>query len=157
MSLPQCIDTYLAGADALRRAVSGMTPDQTRARPVPGKWSTLEVVAHLADFDALDALRMKHIIALERPVLFDADEHRFEATLGYPERDLENELSLIENTRRQMARILRGLPDAALARACEYRLPDRIEQRTLDQVLTKAINHVTHHLAFVLDKRRALG
>ena len=38
-------EQYLAGAAALRQAVKGMTREQLVARPVAGKWSTLEVVA----------------------------------------------------------------------------------------------------------------
>ena len=49
--LPQLTDAYLAGPPALRQAVAGMSREQLTARPVPGKWSTLEVVCHLADFD----------------------------------------------------------------------------------------------------------
>jgi hypothetical protein len=49
------IDAYLGGIEVLRRAVAGMTPEQLRARPVPGRWSTLEVVCHLADFEPIYA------------------------------------------------------------------------------------------------------
>src|SRR5438105_6879102 len=97
-------DAYLAGAGQLRQAVAGMSREQLVARPVPGKWSTLEVVCHLADFEPIFADRMKRIIALERPTYFGADENRFAATLAYHERDLEEELTIIERTRRQMAR-----------------------------------------------------
>ena len=40
-------DAYLQGAADLRAAVAGMTREQFVARPVPGKWSTLEVLCHL--------------------------------------------------------------------------------------------------------------
>ena len=42
------IDDYLDGPRLLRQAVAGMTNEQFLARPVPGKWSTLEVVCHPA-------------------------------------------------------------------------------------------------------------
>ena len=115
-SLSELIDGYLAGSRALRQAVAGMTREQALARPVPGKWSTLEVVCHLADFDPIYADRMKRIIAEERPTLIGADENRFAATLAYHERDVEEELAIMERTRSQMARILRTLPAEALRR-----------------------------------------
>src|SRR5579872_6969769 len=114
--LQPLIDDYLAGTEILRQAVAGMNRQQLLARPVAGKWSTLEVVCHLADFDPILADRMKQIIALDQPQLLGADEKRFAAALAYQQRDPEEELALIEHTRGQLARILRTLPDETLQR-----------------------------------------
>src|SRR5437764_3301468 len=116
-SLPQLIVACLAGAGALRKAVAGMTREQLTARPVADKWSTLEVVCHLADFDPILADRMKRVVAEDKPTLLGADENRFLAALAYQDRDLEEELTIIERTRGQMARILRTLPAEAWQRA----------------------------------------
>ena len=153
-SLAALIESYLAGPRALRQAVAGLSREQLLARPVPGKWSTLEVVCHLADFDPIIADRMKRVIAEERPQLLGADEQRFAAALAYHQRDLDEELTLIERTRSQMARILRTLPDEALKRVGAH---NERGPRTLEDLLSGATNHITHHLKFVSDKRRALG
>jgi uncharacterized damage-inducible protein DinB len=153
-SLPRLIDAYLAGVPALRQAVAGLSRDQLRARPVPGKWSTLEVVCHLADFDPVLADRMKRVIAEDRPTLLGANENRFAAALAYHERDLEEELTVIDKTRQQMARILRTLPDEALQRVGIH---NERGPRTLEQLLTTAGNHIPHHVKFILEKRQALG
>ena len=157
MDLAQMIDAYLAGVPTLSRAVAGMSRAQAVARPVAGKWSTLEVLCHLADIDALDAERMKRILAEDNPTLMDCDETKYAAALAYQDRDHEEELALIAATRRQMARVLRTLPPAALERTSVYQIGDRAETRTLGQILQKAIRHVQHHAPFVVDKRRALG
>jgi hypothetical protein len=153
-ALAPLIDDYLAGAAALRRAVAGMTREQLVARPVPGKWSTLEVVCHLADFDPILADRMKRVIAEGRPKLLGADEKKLAAALAYHDRDLEEELAVVERTRSQMARILRRLPDEALARVGEHSERGPL---TLEQLLKIAADHIPHHLRFVAEKRRALG
>jgi hypothetical protein len=44
------IEEYLAGPGLQRCAIAGMTRDQLLARSIPGKWSTQEVVCHLADY-----------------------------------------------------------------------------------------------------------
>jgi hypothetical protein len=157
MSFGSLIDNYLAGIAALRQAVAGMTRDQVRARPVPGKWSTLEVVCHIADFEPVYTERMKRVIAEEQPVFFGADETRFAAALAYQERDLEEELAVIELTRRQMACILRTLPEAALQRTGTYRDGSHQETRTLERLLTGITGHIPHHVKFIQEKRRALG
>ena len=153
-ALKPLIDNYLAGPALLRKAVSGMSREQLLARPVAGKWSTLEVVCHLADFDPILADRMKRVIAEERPTLLGADENRFAAALAYHERDAEEELALLEQTRRQMGRILRTLKPAALARVGVH---NERGPRTLEELLTGAAGHITHHVKFIHDKRKALG
>jgi hypothetical protein len=152
--IDELIVSYLDGPRVLRQAVTGMTAEQVRARPVPGKWSTLEVVCHLADFEPILADRMKRIIALEKPQLFGADENRFASALAYHDRDLDEELTIIESTRRQMARILRTLESSALERVGVH---NERGPRTLEQMLTGAIQHIPHHVAFVQAKRKALG
>ncbi len=155
--LDHLIAQYLAGIDAVRRAVAGMTADELRARPIPGKWSTLEVVCHLADFDLIDADRIKRTLAEDNPVIFDVDERRLAARLGYDQRVLEEELAVIESTRRQVARILASQPSTILSRVCDYRIGERSETQTLEWHLVKAANHIAHHVPFILQKRRTLG
>ena len=153
-SLNELIDNYLAGPRTLRQAVAGMTREQLLARPVPGKWSTMEVLCHLADFDPILADRMKRVIAEERPQLVGADEQRFAAALAYDNRDLDEELTIIERTRSQMARILRTLPAEALRRVGVH---NERGPRTLEELLTTATNPIPHLVKFIADKRRALG
>src|SRR5215510_4724987 len=105
-ALAPMIEKYLAGVATLRQAVAGMTREQLLARPVAGKWSTLEVVCHLVDFDPIYADRMKRTIAEDQPAILGASEQRFAAALHYHDRDLEEELTILDKTRAQMARIL---------------------------------------------------
>jgi uncharacterized damage-inducible protein DinB len=157
MSLQELIEGYLGGIQTLRQAVAGMTAEQVRARPVPGKWSTLEAVCHLTDFEPIYADRMKRIIAEDRPLLLSADQERFAATLAYGDRDLNEELNIVESTRRQMARIFRKLPAEALKREGVYRHEGKDEVRTLERFITLITNHINHHVKFIAEKRAALG
>jgi uncharacterized damage-inducible protein DinB len=152
------IEDYLAGTWSLRSAVAGMTPDQLRARPVAGKWSTLEVVAHLADFDAVFADRIKRIIATEKPLLTSAGHNEYAANLAYHDRDLDEELDVIEATRRSLARTLRAVGSEALDRVGIYRDDQGVEsERTAGRLLSIITGHIPHHLQHVLEKRKALG
>src|SRR2546423_244638 len=53
----ELIKQYLAGPRMVVESVEGMDAAQLRASPVAGRWSTLEVVCHLADTEALYAER----------------------------------------------------------------------------------------------------
>jgi uncharacterized damage-inducible protein DinB len=153
-TLRELADAYEAGATELRKAVAGLTREQFLARPVPGKWSTLEVVCHIADFEPIMADRMKRVIALDRPQLLAADENKFAATLGYHDRDLGDELAVVDATRRQMARILRRLPEEAAGRIGVH---NERGPKTLADLVAGATGHVAHHLPFIAEKRKMLG
>jgi uncharacterized damage-inducible protein DinB len=148
------IEEYLTGPRLLRDKVRGMTREQLTARPIAGKWSTLEVVCHLADFDPILADRMKRVIAEERPTLLGADENRFAAALAYHDRDLEEELTILEKTRSQLAKILRKLPESSLERVGVH---NERGPRTLEQLLQTATQHIHHHVKFIDEKRLALN
>jgi hypothetical protein len=154
MPLTPLIEQYLAGPDTLRRAVKGMTRDQLTARPIEGKWSTLEVVAHLADFEPILAERMMRVLSHERPLLLVADENLFAAALNYHARDVEEELTIVEVTRKKMARVLRGVRPEAANRMGVHSFKGLV---SLEAVLTSAANHLPHHVAFIEQKRKALG
>jgi hypothetical protein len=156
MPLPaEYAESYLKGAAEIRAAVTGMTREQLVARPIAGKWSTLEVICHLADFEAVFADRMKRIIALgNSPLLVSADETLFTKALRYHDRDANEELTLIEVTRSQMARILRTLTPDQLQLTGVHTVAGLV---TLEKVIHKAFEHVAHHLPFVMEKRKALG
>jgi hypothetical protein len=49
MNCATLIDAYLAGPQALRPAISGMTGDQLDAAVIPGKWSTRQVICHIEE------------------------------------------------------------------------------------------------------------
>ena len=95
LSPPELITAYEHGPAVLAAAVAGMSAEQLRARPIAGKWTSMEVVAHLADWEPIGADRMKRTLALDRPLLLGADEKALVSALAYQDRDLEEELGII--------------------------------------------------------------
>jgi hypothetical protein len=148
------IDEYLAGPGRLRRAIAGMTGEQIDAAPLAGKWSTRQVICHIADFEPVYADRMKRVIAEERPTMFGGDPDLFAARLAYNARDIEEELQLIESVRRHVGRILKTLAPDDFQRVGLHSEAGPI---TLEKLLTNITNHVPHHIRFIEDKRAALA
>jgi len=148
-------DAYLKGAADLRAAVAGMTREQLVARPVAGRWSTLEVVCHLADFDPILVERMKRVVALgDTPLLLAADENLFLKELRYHDRDAAEELAVIDATRASAARLIRGLTPEQLQLTAVHNKRGLV---TLERVIQMAVNHVAGHLPYIAEKRAALG
>src|SRR4029453_12248255 len=133
----------------VRDDVKGMRGEELLARPVPGKWSTLEVVCHLADFEIVGAERIKRVIAEENPKLFDADETVFARRLAYGSRVLEVELQVIGSIRAQVAKILRTLADEDFARVGTHSAAGPL---TLQQFVERGANHIKHHVKFIVEK-----
>jgi DinB family protein len=154
MQYAALIDDFAAGTQLLRGAVKGMTREQVIARPVAGKWSTLEVVCHLSDFEIVYADRIKRVIAEERPTLPDGDEQLFAARLAYHSRELDEELQVFGAIRASTTRILRTLADADFGRIGIHAAAGPL---TLQQFVERGVNHVKHHVKFIAEKRKALG
>src|SRR5262245_13400079 len=154
MKHDKLIAEFAAGPQILRDAVKGMTREQVLARPVPGKWSTLEVVCHLSDFEIVYADRVKRTIAEDRPTLPDGDEKLFASRLAYHSRELEEELHVFSAIRASTARILRTLNDADFERVGIHSAAGPL---TLEQFVERGANHVKHHVGFIAEKRKALG
>ena len=153
MEIPSLIDEYAAGPQKLRDAIVGMTPEEINAVPVPGKWSTRQVVCHLADFEPVYADRMKHVIAEDQPSFAGGFQKQFAEHLAYDHRDIEEELSLIDAVRAQMARILRSLPPEAFDRTGIHSVEGPM---TLKFLLERITNHIPHHVQFIEEKKRAM-
>jgi hypothetical protein len=144
---------YLSGPALVRDAVAGMTAEELRARPVAGRWSTLEVVCHLADAEALYADRIKRVIAENEPSLLRADPGAWASELAYQGRNLEDELRLIELIRRQTAHILHALSPKQFQRRGFHSADGPL---TLETLLRRATDHMPHHVRFIHAKRVAL-
>ena len=154
MTPSELVDAYLAGGAQVRAAVAGMTRERLVARPIPGKWSTLEVVAHIADFEPIMADRIKRVASHDNPTLLGADESLFAAHLFYQERDIDEELAVVDAIRTSTARLLRQLPADSWNRVGTHNESGVL---TLERLILRATNHITHHLKFIQEKRAAFG
>ncbi len=154
MHYERMIDEYLAGPTLLQDAVSGMSEQDFDARPVPGKWSTREVVCHIADFEPIYADRMKRVIAEEQPTFFGGDPDIFAAGLAYGNRGVTDELVLVAAVRRNMAVILRTLSDEAFKRTGNHSEDGSLSLETL---LHRITAHIPHHVRLINEKRQALA
>src|SRR5262249_4602864 len=104
------IAAHERGIDDLRTAVAAMAAAEILSRPIPRQWSTLEVVAHLADTEIYYTDRIERTIALERPLLMGVDERLYPERLNYHAFDLAEQLALFTALRRHGTRILRLQP-----------------------------------------------
>src|SRR5918993_879511 len=94
-------DGYRAVAEALHNA----TEEELGAQPGPGKWSAREIVHHLADSEMTAAVRLRVLLAEDRPTIHGYDQDQFARSLHY-DRPHETSLELFRWAREATAELL---------------------------------------------------
>ena len=150
MKHDQLIDEYLDGPRKLREAVAAMTQEQLDATPIPDKWSTRQVICHLADYEPVFADRMKRVIAEDEPTISGSDHQAFAVRLAYDQRDVDEDITLIQVVRSQMGRILRSLKPEDFQRKGHHSTRGPI---TLEALLRQITDHIPHHVKFIEEKK----
>lgn len=147
------IEMYIDGARQLKNLVAGLPRDKATARPIPGKWSVLEVVAHLAGAEIYFSERVERTLALDNPLLVGVDETPYPQRLQYQQLDLEEEVSLIVALRAHTSRILKRIDPSDWNRTAIHTETGKV---TLRQILWHAVRHIPHHLKFIEAKLQVL-
>ena len=109
------IALYKDGYRAVAEALAGATDEELDARPAPGKWTARDVVHHLADSEMTAAVRLRVLLATDRPQIVGFDQDEFARRLYY-NRPIEASLEAFKAARRTTAEILERMSEAEWAR-----------------------------------------
>jgi len=154
----QLIEQYADGAEKLSLAIRGLTRDDLLCPPDAqwnaGKWSIQQVVIHVADAELVYADRMKWVISEDNVPLPGFDQEKWAAALRYDDQSAEDACKLVELTRRQMANVLRKLPENVLNRTGIH--SERGNVKAIDLV-GYMVEHLDHHVHFIHQKRARMG
>ena len=99
------IALYRDGYSAVAEALLRITPEELDARPGEGRWTAREIVHHLADSEMSAALRLRLILAEDRPTIQGYDQDVFARRLHY-DRPHESSLELFRYAREATAELL---------------------------------------------------
>ena len=105
--IAQYRDGYAAVAEALLK----ITPEELEASPGPGRWNAREIVHHLADSEMTSAIRLRRLLAEDRPMIHGYDQDEFARRLHY-DRPIEPSLEVLRAVRDASLQLLESLtPD----------------------------------------------
>jgi DinB superfamily len=104
--IAQYRDGYRTVIDALAEA----TDADLDRRPAPGKWTAREIVHHLADSEMTSAIRLRRLLAEDRPVINGYDQEQYARTLHY-DRPIAASLDAFRAARASTAEILERLTE----------------------------------------------
>ena len=105
------IDQYTDGYRVVAQALVGIDDEQLDARPDPGKWSSREIVHHLADSEMTAAIRLRLLLAVDNPPIYGYDQEEFAKRLFY-DRPIAASLEAFKAARMATAEILKCMSDA---------------------------------------------
>ena len=111
----QLIDQYRDGYAEVMAALEGATDAELDRRPAPNKWTSREIVHHLADSEMTSAIRLRRLIAEDNPVIVGYDQEQFARALKY-DRPITASLAAFKAARETTTEILERLTDAEWAR-----------------------------------------
>jgi hypothetical protein len=134
------LESGLRGLEALAK-LDGPT---LARRYAPGKWTGLELFAHLADADLVYYYRFLKVIAEEGAPIVPFDQDKWVVELRESERPVEVSLAMSRAARLGFAHYLKTLPPAALARTAMH--PENGVTSALDMP-ARAAKHALHHMA----------
>lgn len=109
------VDLYREGYGAVAEALLKITPEEMDAKPGPGRWSVREIIHHLADSEMTAAVRLRLLLAQDRPTIHGYDQDEFARRLYY-DRPHEVSLELFQIVRQSTAEILDRLTPAEWVR-----------------------------------------
>jgi hypothetical protein len=145
---------YKAGYEEVARSLEGFDDEGLSAHPLPGKWSAREIVHHLADSEMNSAIRLRRLLAEERPHILGYDQDYYTERLRYNERDIAPALEAFRAARATTGQILDRMTADDWAREGTHSESGRY---TTEDWLRVYAAHAHGHAEQIRRLREALG
>lgn len=140
----EILKALTAGPIVLRRLVRDLPDETVRARPAPGEWAIVEVVAHLADTEERTIGRTRRMLSEDEPALTPYDPDELAIERGYIDMAVPDELSRYEALRAEQLELLQGLTDEGWSRIGDHGEHGRI---TVQQLAAHTAGEDADHFA----------
>jgi hypothetical protein len=111
----ELVKKYKEGYAVVAAALEGATDAQLDARPAPGKWTAREIVHHLADSEMTSAIRLRKLLAEDRPLIAGYDQEEFARRLHY-DRPIAASMAAFKAARETTGELLDLMSEAEWAR-----------------------------------------
>ena len=149
----QLIAQYKDGPRVVAEALAGATDAELDARPGPGTWSAREIVHHLADSEMTSAVRLRLLVASERPAILGYDQDEFARRLYYT-RPIQASLEAFAAARATTGEILDLMTDADWAREGTH---SEVGRYTVERWLEIYAAHAHGHARQIRAARASAG
>ena len=135
------IRQYKDGYRVVAEALAGATDAELDAHPAPEKWSSRQIVHHLADSEMNGALRLRILVAGPERVVLGYDQDQFSRALHY-DRPIAASLEAFKAARQTTADILDRMSESDWSREGTH---SEVGRYTLDRWLEIYAAHAHNH------------
>jgi uncharacterized damage-inducible protein DinB len=133
-----------ASPQQVAMAVSGLSPKELGYKPSPGKWSILEILAHLADVEIVFAYRLRGLLVDKTPAIRPFDQEEWANHLGYAETSAPEMVAQYALLRRSNLRLFRRLSTEDWLKGAIH--PEFNRNFTVGDLLERMVDHSASHL-----------
>ncbi len=81
--LTDLVDRFRRGPSVLAAALEGVSEAESNFSPAPGKWTIREIAQHLADTEIVAGMRLRQMLAEDKPALVMFNQDAWAKELGY--------------------------------------------------------------------------
>ena len=140
-------DTLAAQRSApatLAQLISGASDESLRRRPAPGKWSVVEIIAHLAEDELSSSWRYRQMIEHDGVALLGFDQELWERLGDYASWTVRDALDMYRLLRQANVTLLSRLSPAEWERSGTHAERGRLTVRSL---AAHMVGHDANHFA----------
>lgn len=114
--IPELLERFRRGAELVAVAITGAAGPELDFKPAPDKWSVRQIVAHLADAEAANVVRLRQVIAEDNPTLVPWDQNAWAERTDYQKRKPSQALETMRQLRADNYQLLKDLPPETYSR-----------------------------------------
>lgn len=149
--IAELLERYRRGAELVAVAITGAAGPELDFKPAPDKWSVRQIVAHLADSEAVAVGRLRSVVAEDNPSLMPYDQNAWAERTDYGKRKPSQALDTMRHLRGDNYALLKDLPEEMFSRTAIHA---RRGKMTLLDLLRLFAEHAENH-AMQIRKVRA--
>ena len=106
------IRRYCNGYSDVMNALDGIGEDELDFSHARGKWSSREIIHHLADSETTSGIRLRRLLVEDQPMIQGYDQDEFARRLYYKNRPVEPSLLALRAAIESTAQLLERMSDA---------------------------------------------
>jgi hypothetical protein len=114
------ISKYKDGIKVVTDALKGISEKELDHSRAPGKWSSREIVHHLADSETTSANRLRRLLVEHQPYIQGYDQEEFARKLHYSKRPIAGAIKAFESARETTAELLQLMSEDDWKRTGEH-------------------------------------